>query len=312
MAEGTPVKRRASGTAAAPSTKSTSNGATAPKASKAVSKAAAEPAASPVTKVAPKAKAAPAKTASVKAAPAKKAAMAEVVAPKETVAKPTAKKGVATSAKVEAAPTKDCCRQACTGEVGACEVVEAADRAAGPRRRPPFALVVLHPDDGDDNRQAKQANRLVDALRRAGIQNVVAVLPNNDPGWPGIARTWRTADSWDVRADVVRDDFLGLLRDATVLVGNSSSGVIEAASLGTPVVNVGARQRGRERSGNVIDVDWRAAALNDAIARVWNGGAGRRFRGRNVYGGGDAGLAIAGVLATLDLGPVTRRKLISY
>ena len=118
---------------------------------------------------------------------------------------------------------------------------------------------------------------------------------------------------FDVFPDLPRSEFLGLLRDATVLVGNSSSGIIEAASLGTPVIDVGPRQRGRERSQNVTNVPYSEAAIRRELKRIWNNGRPRRFRGRNVYGGGGAGRKIADVLARLDLpDPRLRRKLIAY
>jgi GDP/UDP-N,N'-diacetylbacillosamine 2-epimerase (hydrolysing) len=107
-----------------------------------------------------------------------------------------------------------------------------------------------------------------------------------------------------------------------VLVGNSSAGIIEAASFGTPVVNVGPRQLGRERSGNVTDVPYKKAAVHKALARVWNRGKPQRFTGRNVYGGGPpgggpvgrcgAGRAIADILGRVPLDGALRRKLITY
>jgi len=97
-----------------------------------------------------------------------------------------------------------------------------------------------------------------------------------------------------------------------VLVGNSSSGIIEAASFGTPGINVGSRQQGRERSGNVTDVPYGQAAIRRAVARVWNGGRPRRWRGRNAYGGDGAGRRIADILGRLDLNDRLRRKLIRY
>ena len=93
-----------------------------------------------------------------------------------------------------------------------------------------------------------------------------------------------------------------------MLVGNSSSGIIEAASFGTPVVDVGPRQAGREHGPNVVRVGWSRAAIGRALAAV----AGRRFAKRNPYGGRDTGRRIAGVLATVPMDGRVRRKLIAY
>ena len=80
--------------------------------------------------------------------------------------------------------------------------------------------------------------------------------------------------------------FLALLRDAAALVGNSSSGIIEAATFGTPVLDIGPRQTGRERSGNVVHVPCRSAPIKDELRGIWNSGDPRRWKGANVYGAG--------------------------
>ncbi len=115
-----------------------------------------------------------------------------------------------------------------------------------------------------------------------------------------------------VRRDVPRPLFLGLMREAAVLVGNSSSGIIEAASFGTPVVDVGPRQAGRERSGNVAHVDFDDKAITAALQGVWNHGRPKRSRARNVYGGDGAGPRIATALADIRIDDLLLRKLIAY
>lgn len=102
------------------------------------------------------------------------------------------------------------------------------------------------------------------------------------------------------------------MRDAAVLVGNSSSGIIEAASFGTPVVDIGPRQMGRERGRNVVNVPYDAARLRAELDRLWNRGKPRRFTSGNIYGGGGAASKTASVLASLKLDDRLLRKLIAY
>ena len=185
-------------------------------------------------------------------------------------------------------------------------------RGEGVRR----ALIVLHPVDVDETVEFERARTVLRAVASIPFDRVAIVYPNTDPGAAGIVRCWRERAAegrFDVFPDLPRQQFLGLVRDATVLVGNSSSGIIEAASLGTPVIDVGTRQCGRERSQNVTNVPYSEAAIRRELKRIWNDGRPRRFRGRNVYGGGGAGRKIADVLARLDLSdPRLRRKLIAY
>jgi len=182
-------------------------------------------------------------------------------------------------------------------------------------RRHAFALLALHPDDPSERLAFERASMLFDAADAIGFERLVIVAPNNDPGAAGVFRAWKRAarkPHVSLHRDLPRRAFLALLRDAAVLAGNSSAGIIEAASFGTPVINVGPRQLGRERSGNVIDVPYSEAAIRKALARFWNRGKPRRFTGRNVYGGPGAGERIAAILGRTPLDDDFRRKLISY
>jgi GDP/UDP-N,N'-diacetylbacillosamine 2-epimerase (hydrolysing) len=106
--------------------------------------------------------------------------------------------------------------------------------------------------------------------------------------------------------------FLALVRDAAVLVGNSSSGIIEAASFGTPVLDIGPRQCGRERGANVINVPFSQARIQQELHRIWNHGNPIRYPRKNVYGGNGAGRRIASLLAKIKVEPKLLRKLITY
>jgi UDP-hydrolysing UDP-N-acetyl-D-glucosamine 2-epimerase len=143
-----------------------------------------------------------------------------------------------------------------------------------------FVLFVLHPTRDDDAAERATAQKLLDALQAAGESHVVAVLPNNDPGNGGIREALAASAICRTYADVPRTDFLGLLRDCRFLIGNSSAGIIESASLGTPVIDVGPRQYGRERSDNVVRVD--LVSVGDAIDTLARSGWSR-YTGASVY-----------------------------
>jgi UDP-N-acetylglucosamine 2-epimerase (non-hydrolysing)/GDP/UDP-N,N'-diacetylbacillosamine 2-epimerase (hydrolysing) len=96
--------------------------------------------------------------------------------------------------------------------------------------------------------------------------------------------------------------YLSLLEHADLMVGNSSSGLIEAPTFGLPVVNIGNRQRGRLRGDNVIDVGHDRSEIQNGIAAALTPGLRDRLRGApNPYGDGGAAVRIADVLRRVPL-----------
>ena len=193
--------------------------------------------------------------------------------------------------------------------------IRAAAAPAPSPEKPRFALLVLHPTDTDPLAEEERAETVLSAVKDVGFDRVVIVYPNNDPGSAGIMRRWDALagdDRFVLHRDLPRPLFLALMRDAAVLVGNSSSGIIEAASFGTPVVDIGPRQSGRERSGNVTNVPFDRSQIAAALSAVWNAGAPIRSAARNVYGGTGAGRRIADALARADVTGRLLGKLIAY
>jgi GDP/UDP-N,N'-diacetylbacillosamine 2-epimerase (hydrolysing) len=181
-----------------------------------------------------------------------------------------------------------------------------------PRR---YALMALHPTDADPRIEQKRAADLLAAALACGVDRVVLIDPNNDPGAEGILRAWRRAPAGKCmrRASLPRPIFLALLRDAAMLIGNSSSGIIEAASFRTPVVDVGPRQLGRQRAADLLHVPYGRRAALDAAARIWNAGRPRRGRGHNPYQtDGHAGRRIARILGRTVINDKLLHKLIAY
>lgn len=101
-------------------------------------------------------------------------------------------------------------------------------------------------------------------------------------------------------------DFLQLLYHSRCLVGNSSVGIRECAFLGVPVVNIGTRQEGRDRSRNVLDVGYDRGAIRAAIERQLANG---RYPSDPLYGTGDAGIRCAVLLSKI---PLRTEKRLTY
>ena len=169
-------------------------------------------------------------------------------------------------------------------------------------RRP---ILLLHPSGTDDWREDAGAQMVIIALRRVYPEHPLPTIgPNNDLGHRGILDAYakRRADL-SLVPSVPQEDFWTMLMFGGVLVGNSSSGIIEAATFGIPVVNIGERQAGRERNGNVIDVPWSAGigGIEKAIRFAISDKAFLRrvAKRKNVYGDGRASERMVKVLEGL-------------
>jgi GDP/UDP-N,N'-diacetylbacillosamine 2-epimerase (hydrolysing) len=187
---------------------------------------------------------------------------------------------------------------------------EALAAAAGFDASKPIAMLVFHPVLQESAASDSQACELVQALAAADLQ-VICLLPNADPGNAAIRRRFQAAESPRFRchAHLPRADYLTWMAAADVLVGNSSSGIIEAAAFDLPVVNVGQRQHMRERSANVLDCISNSAAIGSSLSLALTM-RGRHFD--NVYGSGGAGARIVELLASLPLEATLLKKCNAY
>lgn len=153
-----------------------------------------------------------------------------------------------------------------------------------------LVLLLYHPVSQEAGTGASVVEAVIAGLSTLDGQ-ILAFRPNSDAGSAKILDALEAAaDAGQIKlvTHAPRQDYLALLRHARMLVGNSSSGIIEAATFGTPVINVGSRQTLRQRNSNVIDVEPMPSAIRAAIALAKSQPAGTN----NVYGDGDAGRRI--------------------
>ncbi len=174
-----------------------------------------------------------------------------------------------------------------------------------------YVMAVFHPVTHEQGSLAGQVDALLSALMSLDV-DVVLVRPNSDAGGDEIDEKISTCH-YGPRLHTVkhlkRQSFLSLLRHASAMVGNSSSGIIEAASFGVPVVDVGSRQNMRERGDNVF---WAASdreAIEMATRRALKA---ERFSNSNIYGDGQAGMRILKIVESLDVGDVTLAKVNAF
>ncbi len=178
----------------------------------------------------------------------------------------------------------------------------------------PYVLVVFHPVVQQAEEAGMQTLALCDGLRAAGAGDdfeVIWLAPNADAGSVAIkaAIDRLQAPGWRHITHLERPHYLVALRHAAVLLGNSSSGIIEAASFATPVINIGQRQNLRERNHGTVDVAPLAAPIAAAVRAALGA---PRAAAHNLYGDGRTSARIAELLATLPLDPARLLKTNRY
>jgi UDP-hydrolysing UDP-N-acetyl-D-glucosamine 2-epimerase len=166
-------------------------------------------------------------------------------------------------------------------------------------------LVTYHPVTVAPERTGDELEALLDAIERSAL-DAVLTYPNADASHGKIVERIDRFAASSRRYTLVRnlgsDAYFTLMGRAAAMVGNSSSGIIEAASFQLPVVDVGMRQRGRIQPPNVIHAEPTAPAILDAIERATSRDFREGLAGLvNPYGDGHAAGRIAERLATIPL-----------
>lgn len=180
----------------------------------------------------------------------------------------------------------------------------------------PMLLIMQHPVTTEVDSAQEQIMKTLAAIRKVNKDRqfeVALIYSNIDAGG-------RTIIEEEKRSGIIRyknlpiETFLGLLKITKVLIGNSSCGIREAPSFKVPAVNIGTRQQGRERAGNVIDVGYDTAEI---VAGIRKALYDTEFRKRlenckNPYGDGRAAGRIVKILEELEFPKGFVQKRIAY
>ncbi len=140
---------------------------------------------------------------------------------------------------------------------------------------------MLHPNTIDDqDLNPATVFRAIDKFSN----KVVCFYPNNDFKNSDIVKEIRLRSQYIKFSHIPMFLFVKLLAHSACVIGNSSAGIREAASFGIPVVNIGDRQKGRERNENVLDVACDLLSIDSAIAQALD----LKVECKNIYGDGKA------------------------
>lgn len=167
---------------------------------------------------------------------------------------------------------------------------------------PKNILVTYHPVTLEINTAGVQFKELLNALNRFPEIKIIFTKPNADADGKVIIRyideyVKRHREKAVAFISLGQVKYLSLLRTVDMIVGNSSSGIVEAPLFGTPAVNIGDRQEGRVRNGNVIDCKPSASSIAHAIQMAYDQGFRKRCKKIiSPYGEGNASGKILRIL----------------
>ncbi len=174
-----------------------------------------------------------------------------------------------------------------------------------------YIVVMQHPVTNEYMKSREHVEETLAAVKQMEIPTLW-FWPNVDAGADGTSKGIRVfrENNPGINVHFFKNmepiDFLKLLKNSKCLIGNSSVGIRECSFLGVPVVNIGSRQRGRERGSNVIDTGYDKEAIKKGILKQINHGP---YKSESIYGNGDAGEKIASQIATV---PLSIDKIITY
>lgn len=179
-----------------------------------------------------------------------------------------------------------------------------------------FLLVTQHPVVDEEFSTEKQMDITLDAVEKVGLPAVI-IYPNADSGGREMIKAIenkRKNRQFYIYKNIPYKMFLALERDASVWLGNSSALLLESPSFRTPVVNIGPRQKNRQRGSNVIDVDYNKEEIVKAIKKsLYDKKYLQRIRRtKNPWGDGNTGPRVAKILENVKLDHKLLNKQIVY
>lgn len=172
-----------------------------------------------------------------------------------------------------------------------------------------YILLIFHPIMTEFGEQEQQISQILDVIKEKNLK-VLINYPNSDPGNNFIVNTYLKFVSNYSRAKLFknldRETYVNLMRNASCMIGNSSSGLHEAPSVGLPAVNVGSRQRGRLHGNNIIFVDHNKDQIERALEKSLSDLDYREMvkRSQNPYGDGHSAVRISNIIKELPFDTV--------
>ena len=135
-----------------------------------------------------------------------------------------------------------------------------------------YAIVTFHPVTLENDTCVDQVENLIRAMDDFPEMSFVVTLANADAGGRSVNELWsiegKKRDNWLVVPSLGVTRYLSAMKYSKMVLGNSSSGIVEAPSMGIPTVNIGDRQKGRQMADSVLTCDPKYEAIRNSMRRA--------------------------------------------
>ena len=171
-----------------------------------------------------------------------------------------------------------------------------------------FIIIIQHPVTSENKHSGKQILETIEAVKKS-LLPALFVLPNNDSGHFDIIKVIKKSSiQWTETLSL--SQYSTLLSYARILIGNSSSGIHEAASFKLPVINIGTRQNGRLKPKNIVNAEYNRHDIYNKIKFcMFNKKYLKNIKSlKNPYGDGKSSLKICKILDKIDLTKSTQKQ----
>jgi len=173
----------------------------------------------------------------------------------------------------------------------------------------PYVVVTMHTVTSEIKQIQEYMKNVIDAITELNIQAIL-IRGNADAGSNKMLQIIKNSKIKEYLS-IPFSNYINLLRNSSALVGNSSSGIMEAPFLRIPSVNIGTRQLGRLRSKSVIDCNYEKSNIKNAITKAIND---KKFlksipSNQNLYGIGNSSKQIVKIMEKLDLDKIPTQKI---
>lgn len=177
-------------------------------------------------------------------------------------------------------------------------------------------ILLYHSVTTETKFSKNQIIKILDAIIPLN-RKIISIFPNSDSGYNDIikilTRFKKKYSFFKLYPSLPREDYLGMLKNSGVLVGNSSSGFIESTYLSIPVVNIGTRQFNREGGKNIINISGNSVSeIRKVIIKSLKKNNFKKTSKQYIYGNGISSKKIVKILETIKINEELLKKQISY